>query len=93
MFCAVSPSARQFFTHLRTLVPFLIAAILVPAAFASGPYVIGSPNTVTADPNVSRPSTSASQLYNATDSTGANFCCTLPAANNVLTAFSQTCSQ
>jgi len=57
MFCAVPPSVRQSFTHLRTLVPFLVAAILVPAAFASGPYVIGSPNTVTADPNIPRPAT------------------------------------
>jgi len=57
MFCAVPASARQSFTHLRTLVPFLVAAILVPAAFASGPYVIGSPNTVTADPNIPRPAT------------------------------------
>jgi hypothetical protein len=35
----------------------LLAAVLIPAAFASGPYVIGSSNTVTADPNVTRPST------------------------------------
>ncbi|HEY3974942.1 MAG TPA: peptide-N4-asparagine amidase [Candidatus Sulfotelmatobacter sp.] len=36
---------------------------------------------------------SASQLYNDTDSTGVNLYCTLSAANNVLTAFSPTCSQ
>jgi hypothetical protein len=31
--------------------------VLVPMALASGPYHIGSPNTVTADPNAVRPST------------------------------------
>ncbi len=36
---------------------FLLAAVCMPAAFASGPYVVGSGNTVTADPNVYRPST------------------------------------
>lgn len=35
----------------------LIAAVSIPSAFASGPYVIGSANTVTADPNITRPST------------------------------------
>ncbi|MGA1988455.1 MAG: peptide-N4-asparagine amidase [Candidatus Sulfotelmatobacter sp.] len=35
---------------------FLLAAF-VPAAFADGPYVIGSANTVTADPTIPRPST------------------------------------
>src|SRR6202051_4372326 len=35
----------------------LAAAVLIPVASASGPYVIGSGNTVTADPNVTRPST------------------------------------
>jgi hypothetical protein len=45
--------------HLaRNLSQFLLlAAVLIPAAFASGPYVVGSSNTVTADPNVTRPST------------------------------------
>jgi hypothetical protein len=35
----------------------LLLAVLVVAAFASGPYQIGSANTVTADPLVPRPST------------------------------------
>jgi Peptide N-acetyl-beta-D-glucosaminyl asparaginase amidase A len=30
---------------------------LIPAAFASGPYILGSSNTVTADPTIPRPST------------------------------------
>ncbi len=36
---------------------FLAIAIFIPAAFAGGPYVVGSGNTVTADPLVPRPST------------------------------------
>jgi hypothetical protein len=43
---------------VRTLLPvLLVAALLVPSASASGPYVIGSANTVTADPNVTVPTT------------------------------------
>jgi hypothetical protein len=42
---------------LRSLVLLLAAAVLVPSAVASGPYKIGSQNTVTADPTVPRPST------------------------------------
>ncbi len=42
---------------VRTILPLLLAVILVPCVFASGPYVIGSGNTVTADPLVTRPST------------------------------------
>jgi hypothetical protein len=38
-----------------TLLSFLLSAF--PVAFASGPYVIGSSNTVTADPLIPRPST------------------------------------
>ena len=42
----------------RNLLPLLLAvAVLIPFAAASGPYVIGSGNTVTADPNIKRPST------------------------------------
>jgi Peptide N-acetyl-beta-D-glucosaminyl asparaginase amidase A len=37
--------------------PFILAALFVSAAFASGPYQLGSANTVTADPNVTRPTT------------------------------------
>ena len=44
-------SARNLFPLL------LVVAIFVPFASASGPYVIGSANTVTADPLVPRPST------------------------------------
>jgi hypothetical protein len=36
---------------------FLITTALVPGAFASGPYQVGSANTVTADPLITRPST------------------------------------
>jgi hypothetical protein len=36
---------------------FLISTALVPGAFASGPYQVGSANTVTADPLVNRPTT------------------------------------
>jgi len=42
----------------RNILPLLLfTAVLVPVASASGPYVIGSANTVSADPNVTRPST------------------------------------
>jgi hypothetical protein len=42
----------------RVFLPVLLTAVvLVPLASASGPYVIGSANTVTADPNIKRPST------------------------------------
>jgi len=41
----------------RTVLPLLLTVIVVPSVFASGPYVIGSANTVTADPNVTRPTT------------------------------------
>jgi hypothetical protein len=42
----------------RVLFPvLLLATVLVPFASASGPYVIGSANTVTADPNVTVPTT------------------------------------
>jgi len=47
------PTARL----TRTILPLLLTVILVPFVFASGPYVIGSSNTVTADPLVPRPST------------------------------------
>jgi Peptide N-acetyl-beta-D-glucosaminyl asparaginase amidase A len=42
----------------RNLFPLLlVVAILVPFASASGPYEKGSSNTVSADPNIKRPST------------------------------------
>ena len=42
---------------LSTSIALLLAVTFVPLAFASGPYVVGSSNTVTADPNITRPST------------------------------------
>jgi hypothetical protein len=42
---------------LRSLLSLLLVAALASLASASGPYTIGSGNTVTADPNVTRPST------------------------------------
>jgi hypothetical protein len=47
-----SPRTVQNFLPL-----LLLATIFVPYASASGPYVKGSANTVTADPNVIRPTT------------------------------------
>jgi hypothetical protein len=42
----------------RNFLPLLlVVTVLIPFASASGPYVTGSANTVTADPNVVRPST------------------------------------
>src|SRR5271170_4434532 len=42
----------------RNILPLvMLTAVLVPFASASGPYVIGSANTVSADPKVTRPST------------------------------------
>jgi Peptide N-acetyl-beta-D-glucosaminyl asparaginase amidase A len=42
----------------RNLFPLLLlVAVLVPFASASGPYVVGSANTVSADPNLTRPAT------------------------------------
>ena len=46
------------FCLARNLFPLLlVATVLSPFASASGPYVIGSGNTVTADPDVTRPFT------------------------------------
>ena len=42
---------------LSTVFLVLLAVTFVPRTFASGPYVVGSSNTVTADPNITRPST------------------------------------
>jgi hypothetical protein len=55
---------------LSILALLFLTAALVPFASASGPYVIGSANTVTADPNITRPSTTPCvvQLF-----TGAQF--------------------
>ena len=43
--------ARNVFLFL------LVVTVFIPFASASGPYVIGSGNTVSADPNVTRPKT------------------------------------
>ena len=42
---------------LSTVFLVLLAVTFVPRTFASGPYVIGSSNTVTADPTIPRPKT------------------------------------
>src|SRR5271155_5086768 len=48
----------RMFCLARNVFPLLlVATVFIPLATASGPYVIGSANTVTADPNVTRPST------------------------------------
>jgi hypothetical protein len=48
----MSPSAGLARNFFRLLV---VVTFAVPFAAASGPYKVGSPNTVTADPNVTRP--------------------------------------
>ncbi len=43
---------------VRNLFPLLLLfTVFIPLASASGPYVIGSSNTVSADPNITRPTT------------------------------------
>ena len=70
----------------RNIFPLLLlTAVLVPFASASGPYVIGSPNTVTADPLVPRPATTPCivQLFSGaqfTDFNVENFTYSPPAA-------------
>jgi hypothetical protein len=56
-----APTFRKF------IFLFLLSAIVVPFTFASGPYQLGSSNTVTADPLVARPSTTPCvvQLFSA----------------------------
>ncbi len=44
-------------TALRALLILLLATTVIPVAFADGPYIIGSANTVTADPTIPRPHT------------------------------------
>jgi hypothetical protein len=51
----IARSAQSVFSLV--LFSAVFSVILVPTAAASGPYVIGSANTVTADPNVTRPTT------------------------------------
>jgi hypothetical protein len=74
----------------RNLFPLLLSAVMifavmVPAASASGPYTIGSGNTVTADPLVTRPTTTPCvvQLFTGaqfTDFNVENFTYTPPTA-------------
>jgi hypothetical protein len=76
-------SARNVFPLLLSAI--MILAVLVPAASASGPYTIGSGNTVTADPLVTRPSTTPCvvQLFTGaqfTDFNVENFTFTPPTA-------------
>src|SRR5271157_4239769 len=54
----------------RSFLLLLVGTVLIPFATASGPYVKGSGNTVSADPNVTRPATTPCvvQLF-----TGAQF--------------------
>jgi hypothetical protein len=54
MSLANCPATLRFV--LRNFALLLLAAA-APLAFADGPYIIGSANTVTADPNIPRPST------------------------------------
>jgi peptide N-acetyl-beta-D-glucosaminyl asparaginase amidase A len=48
---------RSAQTCFKLVLLLALSAVLVPFTFASGPYQIGSANTVTADPLVPRPST------------------------------------
>jgi hypothetical protein len=53
----MSRIASRRIPSLSTVLALLLAVSFVPVAFASGPYVVGSSNTVSADPNITRPST------------------------------------
>jgi Peptide N-acetyl-beta-D-glucosaminyl asparaginase amidase A len=66
----VSTMIRNLFasTLCRVIVLVLVIAV-APAAFAIGPYVIGSSNTVTADPTVPRPATTPCVVTLFTDYT------------------------
>lgn len=57
MFNAFRLKALSTSTALRNIFIVLLTAGFAPLAFASGPYTIGSSNTVTADPTIPRPST------------------------------------
>jgi len=50
-------TSRFTLVCVRTIFLLLLVSTFVTAALASGPYTIGSSNTVTADPTISRPST------------------------------------
>ena len=49
------PAARR--SIRQALFLLALATLIVPAAFADGPYKVGSPNTVSADQPIPRPST------------------------------------
>ncbi len=75
----ISPALGNLFALI------LLCAMLVPFASASGPYTIGSQNTVTADPLVTRPTTTPCvvQLFSGaqfTDFNVENFTYTPPTA-------------
>jgi hypothetical protein len=54
----VGTMIRNLFAFTLCIVMVLVLVVAVaPAAFAIGPYVIGSSNTVTADPSIPRPTT------------------------------------
>jgi len=65
----VTTLIRNLFTSTPCLVMVLVVVIAAPAAFAIGPYVIGSSNTVTADPTVPRPATTPCVVTLFTDYT------------------------
>jgi Peptide N-acetyl-beta-D-glucosaminyl asparaginase amidase A len=66
----VSTMIRNLFASTRCHMTVLVLVIAVaPAALASGPYVIGSSNTVTADPTVPRPTTTPCVVTLFTDYT------------------------
>ncbi len=66
----MSTMIRNLLASTLCLVIVLVLVIAVaPAAFAIGPYVIGSSNTVTADPTVPRPATTPCVVTLFTDYT------------------------
>ena len=69
----MSCSLRCHLPKPATFLALLLAAAFIPAAFASGPYIIGSSNTVTADPNIQRPSTTPCVVQLMTNAEFDNF--------------------
>ncbi len=56
-------------SRLCLVIVFVLVIAVAPAAFAIGPYVVGSSNTVTADPSVPRPATTPCVVTLFTDYT------------------------
>ena len=56
-------------SRLFLVIVFVLVIAVAPAAFAIGPYVVGSSNTVTADPSVPRPATTPCVVTLFTDYT------------------------